>query len=233
MATLDQLRKEARSLENEIDNKLTSYSKYGATFAQTSYLRDDSASDTASLLGGDHVSSAMGQEIEQLLLRLSEINEGMSKTAENSAAVNNYIANHRSKLHEYSQEFKRIKTQIHAAREHAELLISVRQDISQYKNSVGTRQENLLRERGSVHNSDRVADNLIGVGLALREDLTTQRNFIQGTLFKVKNISKAFPGISRAISMINRRKKRDLVILSTFIAICLCLLLLYIFRRGD
>jgi len=231
MATFDILRKEARAVENEIDNKLISYSKFGATFAQTSYLRDDNAADSTFLLNGDHVSSAMGQEIEQLLLRLSEINEGMGKSADNSAAANNYIANHRSKLHEYSTEFKRLTSQIRAAREHAQLLISIREDISQYKNSVGTRQDNLLRERVGLRTAEGIADSILGQGYDARENLATQRNFIQGTLMKVRNISKAFPGISRAVSSIKRRKKRDLVILATFIAVCMCLILLYIFKR--
>jgi hypothetical protein len=33
---------------------------------------------------------------------------------------------------------------------------------SQYKNSVSTRQENLLRERGGLHSSERMVDSLIG-----------------------------------------------------------------------
>ncbi len=70
MGSFEQLRKEARALENEIDSKLISYSKFGASFAQSSFLRDDSASDSTALLNGDHVSSAMGQEIEQLLLKV-------------------------------------------------------------------------------------------------------------------------------------------------------------------
>lgn len=229
---MDQLRKEARALESEIDNKLTSYSKFGTSFAQSSFLRDDSSSDASSLLNGDHVSSAMGQEIEQLLIRLSEVNERMSKTTDLSASVNNYITNHRTKLHEYSQDFKRIKTQINNAREHAELLLSVRQDISQYKNSVGTRQENLLRERGAIHSSDRMADNLIGQALDARDALTQQRNFISNSLFKVKNISRAFPSISRTMSVISRKKKRDLIIVAAFIAFCMGLLLLYVVKRG-
>jgi hypothetical protein len=72
MTTLELLRKEARSLESEIDTKLTSYSKFGTSHAQSDMLREDqSDSSTASLLSGDNVSSAMGMEIEQLLLRVS------------------------------------------------------------------------------------------------------------------------------------------------------------------
>jgi hypothetical protein len=77
MATIDQLRKEARALESEIDTKLTSYSKFGTSYAQTSMLREEDhrgehgpSPESASLLSGDHVSSAMGMEIEQLLIRV-------------------------------------------------------------------------------------------------------------------------------------------------------------------
>jgi len=233
--TMDQLRKEARGLESEIDTKLTSYSKFGTSYAQSSLLRDEEhheSTDSAALLSGDHVSSAMGLEIEQLLLRLSEMNDSMSKTTDNTPSVNNYISNHRTKLHEYSQDFKRIKNQIRTSREHAELLLSVRQDISQFKKTEGTRQENLLRERSGIHNSERMIDNIIGQALDARENLNSQRNFIENSLFKVKNISRQFPGISRAMNTIGRRKKRDLIIMAAFIAFCMSLLLLYLFGRG-
>lgn len=73
---MDVLRKEARTLESEIDNKLTSYTKFGTSYAQNNFLRDDAASsssDSASLLSGDHVSSALAQEIEQLLTRVCKM----------------------------------------------------------------------------------------------------------------------------------------------------------------
>eukprot|EP00026_Physarum_polycephalum_P013537 Phypoly_transcript_13949.p1 GENE.Phypoly_transcript_13949~~Phypoly_transcript_13949.p1 ORF type:complete len:235 (+),score=14.80 Phypoly_transcript_13949:145-849(+) len=234
MTTLEQLRKEARSLESEIDTKLTSFSKFGTSHAQSDMLREEDQSDSssASLLSGDNVSSAMGMEIEQLLLRLSEVNDSMSKSADNTPSANNYITNHRTKLHEYTQDFKRIKNQIRTAREHAQLLLSVRQDISQYKNSQSTRQDNLLRERGSLHSSERMVDNLIGQAIDARDNLNAQRNFIENSLFKVRNISRAFPGISRAMNTISRKKKRDLIIVAAFIAFCMSLLLLYLFGRG-
>jgi len=232
MSTFDQLRKEARLLENDIDTKLISYSKFGASFAQSSYLRDDSSiSDTTSLLNGDHVSSSMGLEIEQLLIRLSEINESMSKCGDITASA--YVANHRSKLASFNQEFNRIKAQINTAREHAELLTSVRKDISQYKNSVGSRTDNLLRERGAIHSADRLADVVIGQALETKEALASQRNVITGAIGKLRNLGRAFPGIGKLMNSITRRKKRDLIILASFISLCMFLLLFYAFGRGE
>eukprot|EP01111_Echinosteliopsis_oligospora_P006248 TRINITY_DN2030_c0_g1_i2.p1 TRINITY_DN2030_c0_g1~~TRINITY_DN2030_c0_g1_i2.p1 ORF type:complete len:175 (-),score=32.67 TRINITY_DN2030_c0_g1_i2:282-782(-) len=160
MLSFDQYRREARGLENEIDSKLANYSKYSASLSQNS-LRDD---DSTSLLAND-VSSSMGAEIEQLIHKLGEVNDNLTKTSDSSTLAVNHISNHRSKLHDFTNEFKRVKTQITSAREHAELLISVRDDISQYKNTGGTRQDNLLRERGSIHASDRVADSIIGYSI--------------------------------------------------------------------
>ncbi|KAL6054121.1 Golgi SNAP receptor complex member 1 [Balamuthia mandrillaris] len=129
MATFDELRKEARKLETTLDLKLVSYSKFGANFAHSSLLREGS-SDTVSLLkNSEHVANSMALEVEQLLSKLSELNEEMGRCA---TAINypHHLQHHRQKLHEYSQEFNKTRSNILATREHAELLISVQQDIT-------------------------------------------------------------------------------------------------------
>lgn len=67
------LRKAARHLENEIDLKLVAISKVGSSVPGSSH----SGSDTAPLLG-EHVFDTLAVEIEQMLDKLSTINEKMS-----------------------------------------------------------------------------------------------------------------------------------------------------------
>ncbi|CAL9237014.1 unnamed protein product, partial [Arabidopsis halleri] len=52
-----------------------------------------------------------------------------------ASSVTQKLARHRDILHEYTQEFRRIIGNINSMREHAELLSSVRDDISEYKAS--------------------------------------------------------------------------------------------------
>jgi Golgi SNAP receptor complex protein 1 len=243
-STLEELRKEARKLETLLDNKLVSYSKFGANFAHSTLLREDSGGggststtgpaggqDTSMLANSEHVSNSMALEIEQMLIKLSEINEEMSR-CNTSAAFSHILQNHRSKLHEFTQEFRRTKNNINATREHAELLISVREDISQYKKGSGlnSRTENLLRERSSLHSIDRVADALLGQAQEAREVLHNQKSMLQGTISKLTSLTTSFPGINTLMGTIKKKKARDLIILGGFISFCICFILFYWLR---
>lgn len=59
------LRKQARTLENEIDLKLVAFSKIGAGSSSIS-SGNNSAADTSPLLG-EHVFDSLSAEIEQML----------------------------------------------------------------------------------------------------------------------------------------------------------------------
>ncbi|CAN1181930.1 Golgi SNAP receptor complex member 1-2 [Linum perenne] len=79
---------------------------------------------------------SMDMEIQSLLEKLLDINDSMSRCAASAApttSVTQKLARHRDILHEFTQEFRRIKGNIHSMKEHAELLSSVRDDISEYK----------------------------------------------------------------------------------------------------
>ncbi|KAF2604236.1 hypothetical protein F2Q70_00028861, partial [Brassica cretica] len=100
---------------------------------------------------------SMEIEIQSSLEKLLDINDSMSRCAASAAptiSVTQKLARHRDILHEYTQEFRRIKGNISSMREHAELLSSVRDDISEYKAS-GSMSPGVqvLRERASIHGS--------------------------------------------------------------------------------
>ncbi|KAJ8450112.1 hypothetical protein Cgig2_033306 [Carnegiea gigantea] len=79
---------------------------------------------------------SMEVEIQSSLEKLVDINDSMSRCAAAAApatSVTQKLARHRDILHEFTQEFRRIKGNKNSMREHAELLSSVRDDISEYK----------------------------------------------------------------------------------------------------
>ncbi|KAL1466999.1 hypothetical protein MTO96_005868 [Rhipicephalus appendiculatus] len=82
---LEDLRKQARHLENEIDLKLVSFSKLGTGFGSRE-LKNESL-DTAPLLGRDHMFETMTLEIEQLLSKLGEVNDQMSQVQTSSGGA--------------------------------------------------------------------------------------------------------------------------------------------------
>uniref|UniRef100_A0A8C4PLG0 Golgi SNAP receptor complex member 1 n=1 Tax=Equus asinus asinus TaxID=83772 RepID=A0A8C4PLG0_EQUAS len=88
----EDLRKQARQLENELDLKLVSFSKLCTSYSHSSARdgrRDRYSSDTTPLLNGssqDRMFETMAIEIEQLLARLTGVNDKMAEYT-NSAGV--------------------------------------------------------------------------------------------------------------------------------------------------
>ncbi|KAL5180860.1 Golgi SNAP receptor complex member 1-2 [Glycine soja] len=152
----EELRKEARKIEGDLDVKLSSYAKLGARFTQggsgSGYV--DSGSPP---IGSSRSWKSMEMEIQSLLEKLLDINDSMSRCAASAGpatSVTQKLARHRDILHEFTQEFRRIKGNINSMREHAELLSSVRDDITDFKTSgsMSPRMQ-LLRERAAIHGS--------------------------------------------------------------------------------
>ncbi|CAN1848554.1 Golgi SNAP receptor complex member 1-2 [Linum perenne] len=180
-------------------------------------------------------------EIQSLLEKLLDINDSMSRCAESASqttSVNQKLARHRDILHEYTQEFRRIKGNINSMKEHAELLSSVRDDISEYKASGSSSPRvQLLRERASIHGSIShrgyidlcymQIDDVISQAQATRAVLGSQRSFFGEVQGKVKHLSDKFPVIRGLLGSIRRRRSRDTLILSAVIGACSLFLIIY------
>ncbi|KAH9377086.1 hypothetical protein HPB48_001780 [Haemaphysalis longicornis] len=135
---LEDLRKQARHLENEIDLKLVSFSKLGTGFGSRE-LKNESL-DSAPLLGRDHMFETMTLEIEQLLTKLGEVNDQMGQVQASSsvaggaggapsATVLHTLQRHRDILQDYAREFHKTRTNVQAHRDRDLLLGSVRRDM--------------------------------------------------------------------------------------------------------
>ncbi|KFK37313.1 hypothetical protein AALP_AA4G240900 [Arabis alpina] len=222
----EELRRDARKIEGDLDVKLSSYAKLGARFTQGGYV--DAGSPT---VGSGRSWKSMEMEIESSLEKLLDINDSMSRCAASTAtttSVTQKLARHRDILHEYTQEFRRIKGNINSMREHAELLSSVRDDISEYKAS-GSMSPGVqvLRERASIHGSISHIDDVIGQAQATRAVLGSQRSLFSDVQGKVKNLGDKFPVIRGLLGSIKRRRSRDTLILSAVIAACTLFLIIY------
>ncbi|KAF3582730.1 hypothetical protein DY000_02036018 [Brassica cretica] len=94
----EELRREARKIEGDLDVKLSSYAKLGARFNQGGYGVDGGSP------GGSWKS--MEIEIQSSLEKLLDINDSMSRCAASAAptiSVTQKLARHRDILHEYTQ----------------------------------------------------------------------------------------------------------------------------------
>ncbi|GAB2272005.1 Golgi SNAP receptor complex member 1-2 [Dionaea muscipula] len=222
----EELRKEARKIEGDLDVKLSSYAKLGARFTQAGYV--DNGSPT---VGSSRSWKSMEMEIQSLLEKLLDVNDAMSRCAASAApttSVTQKLARHRDILHEFTQEFRRIKGNINSMREHAELLSSVRDEISEYKASGSMSPKmQILRERAAIHGSITHIDDVINQAQTTRAALGSQRALFGDIGGKVKILSEKFPIIRGLLGSIKRRRSRDTLILSAVIAACTLFLIIY------
>ncbi|TQD76351.1 hypothetical protein C1H46_038113 [Malus baccata] len=95
----EELRREARKIEGDLDVKLSSYAKLGARFTQGGYVESGSPSVSRSW-------KSMEMEIQSLLEKLLDINDSMSRCAASATpatSVTQKLARHRDILHEFTQ----------------------------------------------------------------------------------------------------------------------------------
>lgn len=227
----EELRKEARKVEGDIEVKLSSYAKVGSRF----HNHPTGYGDNGSPAVHSRTWKSMELEIQTLLEKLEDINEGMSRcaaAATYTTSVNQKLTRHRDILHDYSQEFKRTKGNLSSMREHTELLNSVRDDIGESKASGSmSPRVHLLRERASIHGSISLVDEVIGQAQATRSALGTQGAFFGDVHGKVKKLGDKFPVIRGLLGAIRRKRSRDTLILSSVIAACTLFLIIYWFSK--
>ncbi|KAG4173746.1 hypothetical protein ERO13_A11G079500v2 [Gossypium hirsutum] len=181
----EELRKDARKIEGDLDVKLSSYAKLGARFTQ-----GDTGSPT---LGSSRSWKSMEIEIQSLLEKLLDINDAMSRCAASAAPT--------------TSEFRRIKGNISSMSEQAELLSSVRDDMSEFKASGGmSPRMQLLRERAAIHGNIAHIDDVINQAQTTRAVLGSQRALFGDVQGKVKVLSDKFPVIRGLLGSIRRRR---------------------------
>ncbi|XP_042909616.1 Golgi SNAP receptor complex member 1 isoform X1 [Parasteatoda tepidariorum] len=230
----EELRRQARQLENEIDLKLVSFSKLGTSYGTQEYRNENS--DTVPLLSSDHMFETMAIEIEQLLSKLTDVNDQMISYCQTQAVpgatVTHTLQRHRDILQDCTHEFQKTKANIQARKEREQLLSSVRKDIDAYKNSSGLnrRTDLYLKEHEHIRNSEKMVDDQISIAVKTKEELINQRLAMKAIQTKMTTLVNRFPMINSLIQRINLRKRRDSIILAIVISICLILFILYSFH---
>ncbi|XP_029651053.1 Golgi SNAP receptor complex member 1 isoform X2 [Octopus sinensis] len=244
-AGLSDLRRQARQLENEIDLKLVSFSKLGTSYtSQREFVgahqpgNQTSSSDTVPLLNktnSDHMFETMTMELEQLMAKLTEVNDLLAEYTQNfslsspSATLLHTLQRHRDILQNYSREFQKTKANITALKERDDLLGSVHRDINAYKNSSGLnrRTDLYLKEHEHIRNSERLVDEQISVAMATKENLYVQKNMLMSITQTMNSFANRFPAINSLMQRVNIRKRRDSIILASVISGCIILMILY------
>ena len=232
----DDLRQQARQLENEIDAKLMSFSK----LCSNHLARDQSSRYLALDFSSTGISAsfeAMSNDIEKLLERLSDINRRMTEAipvllGPNAAAATHTLQRHCEISQDYRREFERTKANMRNFQTREDLLMRTpannHEPVSNGLNS--RRQDHYARETDHLTHSHKLVDRALDAMTTIKDDLNKQRRYFHQISHKVNALSNRFPLMNSIMQKVKIKKRKDSLVLGFVIALCLILLLLYTFR---
>ncbi|KAF7303169.1 Golgi SNAP receptor complex member 1 [Mycena kentingensis (nom. inval.)] len=219
----DQLHRQCRTLENLFYSKLTSYSQLVSTISQQ---HDDLEASGSGARWRD-----MELELDDLLEKLEETNEQLGALANQpealSASMARTVQHHAEIFQDNMRELKRTKASVKHALDHATLLSGVRNDIEAYKTTAA---DSLLAERGRIDSSHAMTDVMIEQAYETRADFGRQRSSIAGINTRMQGVINTMPGINNLLGMIKSRRRRDSIIMGVVIAVCIILIVSYMWR---
>ncbi|KAI8849770.1 hypothetical protein BC829DRAFT_432277 [Chytridium lagenaria] len=208
----ESLRRQARQLENDVESKLVNFARLGSALAGNG--SGSSGMANTSVAAGNWASAVgLQREIEELLRKLTEVVDGMASCLDgpNSSPSNppmmHTLQRHRDILYDFSKEFKKTKANIAAAKDHSELLGSIRDDISSYRPN--NTEDLLLNERSKIDGSHKLADIVLEQAYETRDALNLQGRMLSGTRGRVAAALSKFPAINNLFTKINTKKRKD------------------------
>lgn len=217
-ATFTQTRTSAFNLENQTENLLRQYSKL-----QQSTLLADSDEDELHLV----------DQITALLEKRDEVVAALNRASEADANVSTsklqQLQRHKEVLAEHKVSFSKIQNRIADERNRNNLLFLIQSDISAHKQrtvSLAANNENdyALDEAQRVDTANSFAERLLLQAYETRDELLSQRAYLQNALSRIQGSLLLIPGINVLILRINTRRKRDTLILAAVIAVCIIVL---------
>ncbi|KAF1995867.1 V-snare-domain-containing protein [Amniculicola lignicola CBS 123094] len=213
-----QLRQQARLLETQTEALFHTYSQHAS-------MTNIATKPTEEELRTEAQLQDILEKREALVAQLSRLLD--SESAHSSSAVKqNNLARHREILQDHRRELKRLKSTITDNRNKANLLSNVRSDIDAYHtaNPAAAESEYMLDERRRIDNSHNVADTVLSQAYAVQENFWIQRESLTSINRRIVGAASQVPGINSLIGRIGAKKRRDGIILGSFIAFCFLML---------
>jgi golgi SNAP receptor complex member 1 len=139
-----------------------------------------------------------------------------------SALKQSNLALLRDKLAEHRRDLSRLRAGLREARERANLLGSVRDDISAYRaaNPEQAEADYMLDERARLDRSHDATDSVLSQAYAVQEGFALQRETLANINRRITMAASQVPGINTLINRISAKKRRDGIIMGSFIAFC-------------
>ena len=164
------------------------------------------------------------EQRDGLVAQLSRLLDSES-THGSSAVKQNNLARHREVLSDHRRELARLKSSLNDARNRANLLSNVRSDIDAYRSANQTEADYMLDERNRIENSHNVTDSVLSQAYAVQENFAIQRETLANINRRIVGAASQVPGINSLMGRIGSKKRRDGIILASFIAFCFLMLL--------
>ncbi|KAL8705896.1 MAG: hypothetical protein Q9201_001044 [Fulgogasparrea decipioides] len=216
-----QLRQQTRSLEAQTDTLFHTYSRFAsAPNIPPKPIEEETKTES-------QIQDLL-EKRENLISQLSRLLDSESLLTASALKQNN-LALHRSTLSEHRSTLSRLRASIHEARQRANLLSNVRSDISSYRSQHPETAEAdyMLDERSRIDRSHGVADSVLSQAYAVNEQFGTQREMLGNVQRRIVGAAGKVPGINGLIGRIGAKKRRDGIIMGSFIAFCMLMLLYF------
>ncbi|KAI5288601.1 hypothetical protein KEM54_005090 [Ascosphaera aggregata] len=145
-----------------------------------------------------------------------------------SALKQNNLARHKEVLADHRNELRRINASIAETRDRVNLLSNVRSDINAYRsaNPGQAEADYMLEERGRLDNSHNMMDNTLSQAYAVNESFSMQRETLSSINRRIVGAASHIPGMNALIGKISAKRRRDGIILGSFIGFC-CLMVFW------
>lgn len=146
-----------------------------------------------------------------------------------SALKQNNLSRHREVLVDHQHELRRLKAAISETRDRVNLLSNVRSDINAYRasNPSAAEAEYMLEERNRLDNSHSMVDNVLSQAYAVNENFGLQRETLASINRRIMSAASRIPTVNSLMSKIGAKRRRDGIILGSFIGICFLVLFFF------
>ncbi|KAI7162866.1 putative vesicle transport v-SNARE protein Gos1 [Hortaea werneckii] len=214
-----QVRQQARAQETQTESLFHTYAQFGSKIDLEPKPSDDEAKTEAQL----------NEILDKRSATLQQLSRILDSEPTTSALKSTNLARHREILQQHRTELTRLKSQIQQQRDRANLLSNVRSDISNYRrqeNPEAAEADYMLDERRRLDNSHNMVDSVLSQAYATNESFSLQRESLASIQRRITGAAAQIPGINGLMQRIGSKKRRDGIILGSFIAFC-CLVLLW------
>ncbi|KAI1501757.1 V-snare-domain-containing protein [Biscogniauxia marginata] len=209
-----QLRQQARSLESQTESLFHTYSQFSTVSnippKPSKEERETEAKLEEILEKRDHVVSQLARLLDS------------EASLTSSALKQNNLSLLREKLAEHRRDLGRLRSGLQEARNRVNLLSNVRDDIQTYRanNPEAAEAEYMLDERNRIDNSHNMVDSVLSQAYATNDSFAMQRETLASINRRITLAASQVPGLNTLIGKISTRKRRDGVIMGSFIAFC-------------